>query len=427
MPLCRSRTRQIEAVRRQADHGELRIDTAPRCEGMGQGDAFVTRWRTVGPQGRHEIFGTLPPHFVLRKRGQVDNAGAVANGKAFRAYGIEPAGTAERQGRDLSVRLPGEPQRPLPAIGRSHDRTLRKLPLIGWCRTARTPGLALLIGVMDAELQAEALDGLVEAIGAVGISPEAAGIDRQRIARRPSVDDPVGQEGPCPAALHDAHAGTRQEPNVGQAEGRSHQRIPVGCEGDRPVDDALDSCRRERRHALHRHCDDMLDAVEIGRKEFHPEFRRHAVNGPGMGGLLVRAHDVTIAFLTQIPALLGIADDRKFGAACGNPVRDFPHRIRHDILMKHRDDGKVDAHHVSELPAPRPGCVHDMLGDDLPLLRLDEPLARRCPTDRMDGIVPHNLGAPRPRSRRHRIRGERWVDMPVIGLVDRAEDPVGHA
>ena len=104
---------------------------------------------------------------------------------------------------------------------------------------------------MHAELQAEALDGLVDAVVAVGPGAEAAAVDGERIHRRRAMRHPVGEELARAAAFHDAHGGAGEQPGIGHAMGRPDQRVGIGREGDGAVDDGLDARRGECRHARH--------------------------------------------------------------------------------------------------------------------------------------------------------------------------------
>lgn len=68
-----------------------------------------------------------------------------------------------------------------------------------------------------------------------------------------------------------------------------------------------------------------------------------------------------------------------------------------------------------------------MLANNVALVRFDEPLAGRFPLDTGHGCIPVNLRAAVPRALRQRLRQVGRLDIPVIGMLDCADQPVGFA
>ena len=266
---------EIGAVGSKDGDGEFGGDTARRRQGMGEADAARLR-RRVGAECVEEAQRVAPRHVEFREDREVSKRHALRHGLHLARHGFEPVGAAEAVTRFV-MGLGREPVGPLGAMGGAHHCVAlhHQFMQSGGAQVAR--GWTLLEGIMHAELQAEAFDGLVDPEAAVSPGAEAAAVHRERIHGWCAMRHPVREELAGTAAFHDAHRRAGEQPGIGHAVCRSDQRIGVGREGDGAIDDGLHACRSKRRHPRHGGLDDVFDAVEIGRHQFRAELGRHAV------------------------------------------------------------------------------------------------------------------------------------------------------
>ena len=68
-----------------------------------------------------------------------------------------------------------------------------------------------------------------------------------------------------------------------------------------------------------------------------------------------------------------------------------------------------------------------MLADDFPLVGDDLPFAARKPLDFRYGSLAADLAAAFTRRARQRLRQVGWLDIPVLGVLDRADDAIDVA
>ena len=277
---------------------------------------------------------------------------------------------------------------------------------------------------MHPELETEALRRLRHSVVAVRPRAEPARVHGQRIHRRGAVHDPVGEETTGAAALHHPHAGTRQQPRVVEPEGRTDEGVRVRRERDRPVHDGPDPGARERRHPLHGQRDDGLDPVQVRRQQLHAEVAGYAVDAPRAAVRLVGSHDEAVAFLAQVPALLRVADHRQLRLPRCHPRGDFRHPGGHQVLVQHRHHRQVHAHHGADFPAPGARRIDDVLGPDRIAAGVDDPWTRGVALDRLHRLAAPDLRASGTGAGGKRVRGERRIDVPVVGLVNCTEHPV---
>ena len=102
-------------------------------------------------------------------------------------------------------------------------------------------------------------------------------------------------------------------------------------------------------------------------------------------------------------------------------------RLRHDILMLDRDHWNIKPQHLARLAREIAGCRNNMLANNVALVRFDEPLAGRRPLDAGHGRVPVDLRAAVPCALGQRLRQVGRLDIPVIGMLDCADQPVSFA
>ena len=183
--------------------------------------------------------------------------------------------------------------------------------------------------------------------------------------------------------------------------------------GDGPVDDALDACRFEDRHALHGATEPGHQALEIVGKQFAvgiPGWQPARRPGFGEPLALVDADQAGLLLLTQVGGGVGVAGHGEFLASLGQ----FRHRSGDQIVVLDVADGKVCSHHLRHLPGVAAGGVDHDFGNDAPLFRHQFPFAARQRIDAGHSVVPHYPGAQLPRPPGHRLAKPGRVGMTVV-------------
>ena len=480
--LGRRGAREVVPVRREPGDGELRGDAAGRGQRVGDPDPAHRPRRAVRPEALHEGGRVRPGDLELGERGEIHEAGPVAHRPALGRDRLPPRGAPEGgrhgarlvpcrpgaapgrsdDGRRIARYVPGrpgapeggrrpirsvpcrpeggrlvprsilcrfvaagEPVRPLPAVHTAEHRSLRRLDRVDRRRPSWPTGRAFLEGVVHPELEAEALHRLGDAVVALRrVTAESSRIDGQRVHRRGAVDHPVGEEASGAAALHHPHARPGQHPGVVEPEGRPDERVRVRRERDRTVHDGLDAGPRERRHPFHGQRRDGLDPVQLRRQQLHAELRRHAVHAPRAAVRLVGTEDEPVALLAQVPALLRVADDRQLRLPGRSALGDLRDPGGDQVLVQHRDHRQIRPHHRADLPAPGTRRVDHVPAADRVPVGMHRPRARGGALDRPHRRMAPDLGPAGSRPRGERVGGQRRVDVPVVRLVDRTEQPV---
>ena len=210
---------------------------------------------------------------------------------------------------------------------------------------------------------------------------------------------------------------------IRHAMGRADQGIGVGREGDGAVDDGLHTRGGQRRDARHGRLDDVLHTIEVGRHQLGAELRRNAIDRPNLRFLLIGAENEAVALLPAIPALLRVADDGELGRACLLPFGNGRHGIGDEVLVQNGHGWHVDAHHGADLEAPGARGIDDVQRAEDAVLRLDQPAAIFAANCQHRIVALDHCAMPLGHSC-HRVGGEGGIDVPVIGLIDAAQEAV---
>ena len=232
-------------------------------------------------------------------------------------------------------------------------------------------------------------------------------------------DDPLGQVLPDPARLRDPEAQPACEPEAGQAERGPEERVPVRRVGDRAVHDPRDAGPGEDGHPSHRGLDDALQALGVRREEVGAESGRDPADAERLGLPLVRTQEKALRLLAQVVRGVDLPEERQLAAE----RRDLGNRLRHEVLVLHRDDREVQPRQLPDLARPRAGGVHDDLGADLPLIGDDPPLAAGGPRDARHPGAPADPGATVAGALDQGLRHARRVDVAVLRVPHRAQEP----
>src|SRR5690606_3356031 len=128
--------------------------------------------------------------------------------------------------------------------------------------------------------------------------------------------------------------------------------------------------------------------------------------------------------LAHVPGTVGFTYNPDCRQAMATPFLDRRMRLGHDVLVLDRDHRDVDADHLSRLAGEVAGTGDDVFGSDLALIRGHLPEAGRLLLDTGHRGVAVDGGAAVARALCQRLRQVRRLDIAVIGVLDRAEQPV---
>ena len=98
-----------------------------------------------------------------------------------------------------------------------------------------------------------------------------------------------------------------------------------------------------------------------------------------------------------------------------------------DVLMLHRNDGNPDAHRLSRAAGEIARRRHDMFAGDVALVGDDLPLPARESSDRGHGGMAIDFAATLTSAARQRLGEVCRLDVAILRMLDRADDPVDIA
>ena len=99
------------------------------------------------------------------------------------------------------------------------------------------------------------------------------------------------------------------------------------------------------------------------------------------------------------------------------PRYDFRDVIRHQILMRHRQQRQIDARHRPHFARPKPARVYQMLGDDRALFGHNFPRPVSARICLQYPVVQDNFRAAHLGGLRIGMRGAVGVQMPIQRIV----------
>jgi hypothetical protein len=230
----------------------------------------------------------------------------------------------------------------------------------------------------------------------------------------------------CPSTIHSAAYLPAPPPKTipkmlkparGHPRHRTHQTVSVRSVAIGSVDHALDPGVGERGDSTGGIFEHRLQSLEIGRQQAGVEILGDAVERPGPGIALERAHEQTAGLLAHVERRVGIPEYWKLGLESGEGV-DL---LGDQVVVLERNDRKLDTDQTSDLPRPLTGCVDDDVRADLALRGLDAP-ARPFTLDRGHRCVSADLGSAALRTLCECMSHSGRVDVAVRRHVGRAED-----
>ena len=259
---------------------------------------------------------------------------------------------------------------------------------------------------------------------AVGIAPEAPGIDAGHVDLGIAVHHPLGQILAAAGALRHADRRAVGVPEIFYAAGRADQGVVVRGVGDRTADHPLDAGLAPDRHALEHLLHVVADALEVGLEELvlGVPLGPAAAVLPALLGLagLVDADQAGLLLLAVIGRGIGVAHDRHLLVA----LEELLDRLGHQVGVLHVGHRQVGADHLGDLAGIAAGGVDHVLARHPALLGLDLPLAVG-PGDVEHPVAAHDRGAHVARALGQGVAAAGRIDVAVVerpGAGDHAFD-----
>ena len=175
-----------------------------------------------------------------------------------------------------------------------------------------------------------------------------------------------------PGRERQAHAAALRQPGhhaaghpvAAQAADRPDERVAVGRERERAVDDALDPDRPHRRVVLERHGQLGRDPVEVRLEQLRPEVPRRLARRPRHAGLLVRPEQHRPALLADVDLAGEVERHRHLVAGLRLVGGDLGHVLGQQVHVLHGEHRQLDPDHPADLARPQAAGVDDVLGVD---------------------------------------------------------------
>ena len=207
-------------------------------------------------------------------------------------------------------------------------------------------------------------------------------------------------------------------PVVAQPRRRPHQEPRVRRVRDGARDDLADAGVAEGGDAHRCPLQALLEAVQVGRGEVEVQVPVHAVDAVGLRVRhLVGTHQQAVQLAAHIHRGPRVPDRRGLVAQ----VHQRRDALGHQVLVDHRHDRHVEAHHGAELRGVVPGGVHDVLADD-PIVVADDlpaPVGQLVHVD--DTGVAADLGAELAGPASHGVGATGRIGPTVVGGVGRRD------
>ncbi len=230
-------------------------------------------------------------HLKFRERALIDQRHALADRLVLGADMGEPAGAAFEGGHVLAFDAGGrKPVGAFPAEARAEDSALIGEGLVERRAAAAASRMRFLDRPMD---QIVAVIGLHRALMEIALAEmmvaEAADVEGPEIHLRLAMGDPLRQRAAGAAAGGDARREAAGDEEIVELGRLAHDRLAVGRDRDRAVDEIADAHFVEDRQALGRGHGDGFEAVEVAREELAAEIEGHAAGPEGHGVVLPTA------------------------------------------------------------------------------------------------------------------------------------------
>ena len=363
----------------------------------------------------------------LGEAGCLHDSDPAANSEGFFANGVPGVGAAE--GDLLNGVEPWllEPQCAFESVRVTPDRVFSDEPVVDRRRFERACGREHLVGELDTEPSAVVLLHLLARVLERGVVAVPCDIHPPDVEAWIAVGHPVGERQADTAALAEPGHDGACAPEAGEAADRTEQRVAVGGEGERAVDDLFDTGVLEHGEVTKADVERLCDPVEVGGEEPHAEVPRCLLDRPWFAALLVRAEQQPAAFLTHVD-LAAEVDAVQDLAVFGVVVGDGGDVLGQQVHVLHGEHRQLDAGHAADLAGPEATGVDDVFAadgalylatgclDDLDVPAFGGSSQRADPTVAVNGsaVVSGALGV--------RVGHAGGIDVTFVGVVHRSHE-----
>ena len=250
------------------------------------------------------------------------------------------------------------------------------------------------------------------------VASETSRVHLPGVESGPAVHDPLRDEPAHPARARKAvRAEAGGDPEAAHLR-RPEDELVVRGESFRSVDQTDDLRVSNGRCPHYRVGHQRLEPIPIRLQEPSVEVGRYAVQAPRCGIALVAAHDQAAGFGPVVHEQRGVSHRRH--------VQRQARRFGDEVLVCHRDERHVDAHHAADLGSEHAARVDHKLSLDVAPLGDYPPDPVVTDFDVCDAGVLADLGAAAARTLDQREGELARVDITVGRQERRSEDALGR-
>jgi hypothetical protein len=244
---------------------------------------------------------------------------------------------------------------------------------------------------------------------------EAAHVERPQIHAWIAIDDPVGHHPARAAGGRDAGGKPAAQVEIVELGGEPDDRLAVGGDRDRAVDQLADPDLVQHRNAHRRGLRERLETVEVRLQEFRTEVGTNAVVPPRRRVRFPSADRERARLRLDVEIVIGIAQRRQSG-------RNLRRLLGDVVLVLDGAGSDPRADHGRDVAAPHAGRIDDAFGFDVALVgdhARDSPsVLFQCG----DVHVLHDTHTAGARARGVSGGEARRIDVTVAGDPRRADD-----
>ena len=274
---------------------------------------------------------------------------------------------------------------------------------------------------METKLVLVILNGFQRRQLNIRVLGKAPGVQTPGVVTGLTMDDLLRQQPPVPAAFAHARAQPNDAERIPLAGDRPHQGCPVNRVGNRPVHHPLDPHLGQGRHPGKRPFQHVHHPVQIVRAKIIGKRWADPVHTPGLAPLFIEPHQQAVLFLPGI-VIRDRAAQQRHPVACLNNCGDV---FGHKILVLHGGHRMVHPHHRAHFVHPVAAGVHDDIGVDVALRRLNRPSVIRMLGKPRHCRVTVHLRTCLARVKRQRLAELRGVNIAIFAVPQPAQQVLG--
>ena len=211
-------------------------------------------------------------------------------------------------------------------------------------------------------------------------------------------------------------------PVVANTRRGTNQWIAIWRMGNSTVNIALNTQFGKDGHTIERIFEPRHDAIVIGFKEMILGFPGAVIIPNNIGvSLLIDTNKPRLLLHTDIARdQLVIANNRELLLK----IHKLRHVIGHEIMVSHRRCGDIDATPLTDLASVGTRSVDNVLTNNIAMVSRHTPLTRRQLLHVRRAAVANHCCTELSRTFRQRHSDTRWIDVTVVGGVERTDHTV---